>query len=143
MPLTEAQAYAIGVEAYTYAYPMVVMEMTRRVQTSVTEPSGMRAPMGRFAHVAAYPDATFRDVVRPNADTLYSTLWYDVGREPLLLTLSDTGNRYHVIPLYDMFTDVYATLGSRTNGNGGGTEAHVDGTVNKLIEFHNHGWLQS
>ena len=29
------------------------------------------------------------------------------------------------------------------DGNGGGAKAHVDGTVNKLIEFHNHGWLQS
>ena len=28
-------------------------------------------------------------------------------------------------------------------GNGGGAEAHVNGAVNKLIEFHNHGCLQS
>ncbi|MFT3815539.1 MAG: DUF1254 domain-containing protein [Acidovorax sp.] len=125
MPLTEAQAYAIGLEAYTYAYPMVLMEMTRRVQTSAGRPGAMRAPMGRFAHVPTYPDAGFRDVVRPNADTLYSNIWYDVGREPLLLTLPDTGERYHVIPFMDMFTDVFATLGTRTNGNGGGRFAVV------------------
>ncbi len=124
-PTTEDEAYAIGVEAYTYAYPMVLMEMTRRVQTNVAQPGGKRAPMGRFVHMPAYPDHTFRDVVRPNADTLYSTLWYDVGTEPLLLTLPDTGDRYHVVPFMDMFTDVYATLGTRTNGNGGGRFAVV------------------
>lgn len=124
---TEDLAYAIGVEAYTYAYPMVLMELTRRVATNVAQPDAarVRGPMNRFVHVPAYPDASFKDVVRPNADTLYSNIWYDVGEEPLVLTLPDTGNRYHVVPFYDMWTDVFATLGTRTNGNGGGRFALV------------------
>jgi len=126
-PPTEQEAYAIGVEAYTYAYPMVLMEMTRRVRANAAEPDPRtrRTPMNRFAHAAAYADATSRDVVRPNADTLYSSLWYDVGREPLVFTLPDTGGRYHVIPFMDMWTDVFAMLGTRTTGNGGGTFALV------------------
>src|SRR3546814_4137500 len=72
-----------------------------------------------------YPDASFRDVVRPNADTLYSTLWFDVGKEPLILTLPDTAGRYHVVPIMDMWTEVFATLGTRTTGNDGGTVALV------------------
>ena len=125
--ITEADAYAIGIEAYTYAYPMVVMELTRRVATNVAQPDGarVRGPMNRFVHVPTYPDAGFKDVVRPNADTLYSNIWYDVGEEPLVLTLPDMGERYHVIPFYDLWTDVFATLGTRTNGNGGGHFALV------------------
>ncbi|RIX79057.1 DUF1254 domain-containing protein [Acidovorax cavernicola] len=124
---TEEEAHAIGIEAYTYAYPMVVMELTRRVATNVAQPDGarVRGPMNRFVHVPAYPDASFKDVVRPNADTLYSNIWYDVGESPLMLTLPDTGDRYHVIPFYDLWTDVFATLGTRTNGNGGGRFALV------------------
>lgn len=124
-PVTEDEAYAIGVEAYTYAFPMVLMEMTRRVATNVAEPDHRHAPMNRFAHMRAYPDASFRDVVRPNADTLYSLLWFDVGREPLIVTLPDTGGRYHVVPIMDMWTDVFATLGSRTTGTAGGPVALV------------------
>ncbi|MFT3815540.1 MAG: DUF1254 domain-containing protein [Acidovorax sp.] len=127
MPITESDAYAIGVEAYTYAYPLVLMEYTRRVRTNALEPNQVtrRVPMNRFAHALRYADANARDIVRPNADTLYSSLWYDVGAEPLVFTLPDTGDRYHVVPFMDMFTDVFASLGTRTNGNGGGVFALV------------------
>src|SRR3546814_11428650 len=91
-PVTEEDAYAIGLEAYTYAYPMVLMEMTRRVSTNAGE-GRLHAPMNHFSHMKTYPDASFRDVVRPNADTLYSNLWFDVGKEPLILPLPDTAAR--------------------------------------------------
>lgn len=124
-PVSEDEAYAIGIEAYTYAYPLVLMETTRRVSTNAGVPGRLRAPVNQFANMKSYPDATFKDVVRPNADTLYSSLWFDVGREPLILTLPNTQGRYHVIPLMDMWTDVFATLGTRTTGNDGGTVAIV------------------
>ena len=116
--LTENEAYALGIEAYVYAYPLVLMEATRRVATNVAAPQGalIRAPMNQFAHAPRYPDASFKDVVRPNADTLYSNVWYDVGEEPLVFTLPDTAGRYYVFPLMDMWTDVFATLGARTTG---------------------------
>lgn len=124
-PISEDEAYKVGIDAYTYAYPLVLMEMTRRVATNVTTAGAMRSPTNSFANMQSYPDANFKDVVRPNADTLYSSLWFDLSKEPLILTLPDTGGRYHVIPLYDMWTDVFATLGSRTNGTKGGNFALV------------------
>ncbi|WP_428679782.1 DUF1254 domain-containing protein [Sphingopyxis sp.] len=124
-PVSEEEAYAIGIEAYTYAYPLVLMETTRRVSTNAGVSGRLRAPVNQFANMKSYPDATFKDVVRPNADTLYSSLWFDVGKEPLVLTLPNTQGRYHVIPLMDMWTDVFATLGTRTTGNEGGTVAIV------------------
>ena len=123
-PVSEDEAYAIGLEAYTYAYPMVLMDVTRRVSTNASE-GRMRAPVNRFGHMRTYPDASFKDVVRPNADTLYSTLWFDVGMEPLVVTLPKTAGRYHVVPIMDMWTDVFAALGTRTTGNDGGTVALV------------------
>jgi len=137
-PLTEEDAYAIGLEAYTYAYPMVLMEVTRRVSTSAGE-GRMRAPMNAFAHREAYPDASFKDVVRPNADTLYSTLWFDVGKEPLVLTLPATAGRYHIVPIMDMWSEVFAALGTRTTGNDGGIFAlvgpHWEGTLPKGVRM--------
>ena len=134
-PISEDEAYTIGLEAYTYAYPLVLMETTRRVSTNAGVDGKMRAPTNQFAHMKRYPDATFKDVVRPNADTLYSTLWFDVGKEPLVLTLPNTAGRYHVVPIMDMWTDVFATLGTRTTGNDGGTVAlvgpHWQGTLPK------------
>ena len=107
----------IAVDAYVYAYPMVLMEITRRVSTNVEAPRGPFAPMNRFAHLRAFPDHTFREVVRPNADTLYSILWFDVSAEPLVVSAPDTGGRYHMLPMLDMWTDVFAAPGSRTTGD--------------------------
>ena len=126
-PASEEEAYEIGLDAYTYGYPMVLMDTTRRVSTNTGAPGRLRAPMNDFSHMQTYPDATFKDVVRPNADTLYSSLWYDVGKEPLVLTLPKTAGRYHVVPIMDMWTEVFATLGTRTTGNDGGTVALVMG----------------
>src|SRR6185295_10846145 len=101
--------------------PLVLMELTRRVMTNVGEGAPAKvtgAPMNQFSHMRAYPDATFTDVVRPNADTLYSTLWFDVGKEPLVIEIPDSGGRYWLLPMLDMWTDVFASPGTRTSGNG-------------------------
>lgn len=76
------EAIPLGVEAYIYGYPLVTMEMTRRVMTNVREPEGTRSPMGQFVRAREYPTAAFRDVTAPNADTLYTTAWIDVSKEP-------------------------------------------------------------
>jgi hypothetical protein len=110
------RTHEIGVQAYVYAYPMIVMEVTRRVSTNVEAPAGSFAPMNQFAHLRAFPDHKFREVVRPNADTLYSIVWFDVAKEPLVVSVSDTGGRYYMLQMMDMWTDVFATPGSRTSG---------------------------
>ena len=55
------------------------MEMTRRVITNVTKPEGTRAPMGQLIKLREYPNAAFKDVTAPNADTLYATAFLEVG----------------------------------------------------------------
>jgi hypothetical protein len=71
--------------------------------------------MNQFVHLRTFPDHTFREVVRPNADTLYSVVWFDVSKEPLVLSVPDT-DRYYMMPMLDMWTDVFAAPGSRTSG---------------------------
>ena len=112
-----------GIEAYIYGYPLVTMEMTRRVMTNVREPEGTRAPMGQFVRMRHYPDASFRDVTAPNADTLYTTAWLDVSKEPWVLSLPDAANRYYLFPMLDGWTDVFQVPGKRTTGTGSQTYA--------------------
>ena len=56
-PLTEEEALKLGTEAYVYGYPLVTMEMTRRVMTNVAKSDGKLAPMGQFAYLRTYPGA--------------------------------------------------------------------------------------
>jgi len=117
-PLTEKEALEAGVEAYIYGYSLVTMEMTRRVMTNVEQPEGTRAPMGHLVRMKSYPDAKYRDVTAPNADTLYTTGWMDVGKEPWVLTLPDAQGRYYLMPMLDGWTDVFQVPGKRTTGTG-------------------------
>lgn len=114
-------AREIAIDAYIFAFPMVVMEITRRVSTNVQPANGanslrIQSPMNRFTHMPRFPDDSFNAVVRPNADTLYSALWFDVSAEPLVISVPDSGGRYYLLPMMDMWTHVFAAPGSRTTG---------------------------
>src|SRR5262245_40045754 len=85
--LTEKQAIEVATEAYSYGYPLVTMEMTRRVVTNVEKPLGPHAPMGQLILLREYPTPAFRMVTAPNADTLYASAFFDVGKEPWVLSL--------------------------------------------------------
>ena len=116
---TTVSAAAILQEAYLYNLPMVVMDITRRQFTG--DPSlTVYTPVNQFQHNADFPDATFRSVVRPNADTYYSIAWLDLEKEPLVLSLPDTKGRYYMMPMMDAYSNVFASPGTRTTGNKAG-----------------------
>jgi hypothetical protein len=115
-PIDDREAIEIAEEAYIYGYPLVTMEMTRRVMTNTVTPENNHAPMGQFYNAKTYPNASFRDVTAPNADTLYSTAWLDVSREPYIFSIPDMNGRYFLMPMLSAWTDVIAVPGSRTTG---------------------------
>ncbi|MEV6110454.1 DUF1254 domain-containing protein [Streptomyces sp. NPDC051940] len=109
----------LGEEAYIYLYPLVTMDVTR--EQSVNLPADANPAFGapnRFHHIREFPPADFRAVVRPNFDTLYSSAWLDLTAGPVRLSVADAGDRYYMLPMLDMWTDVFASPGSRTTGTG-------------------------
>jgi hypothetical protein len=119
--ITEQEAHAIGVDAYVYFYPLVTMDVTRKQFTNIEpgkEPG--RGPMNMFNNVPTYPSADDKVVVRPNFDTLYSVAYLDMTKEPMVVSVPDTGGRYYLLPMLDMWTDVFASPGWRTTGTQAG-----------------------
>ncbi len=105
-------------QGYLFAYPLVLMDETRKVALS-------RQPANSFNHAQAFPDDRFRAVVRPNADTLYSSAWLDLSKEPVLLHVPDTHGRYYLMQIMDAWTETIASPGKRTTGTSEATFAIV------------------
>jgi len=104
---TEKQAR----DAFLYGYPLVMTEETR--QSSAY-------PSNTLQHLRSFPDHSFRNVVRPNVDTLYSIAWLDLKDEAVVLTLPESKGRYVLMPVLDAWTNVFASIGSRTTGSNAG-----------------------
>jgi hypothetical protein len=113
---SEAEAFDLGQRAYIFGYPLVTMEMTRRVMTNVAAPDGKLAPMGQLAKLRAYPSPSDKEVTAPNADTLYTTGWLDLSRDAYVLGLPDAKGRYYLMPMLSGWTDVFAAPGTRATG---------------------------
>ena len=118
--ISEQDAHDIGVNAYLYFYSPITMDLTRKQLTNVEPGKGLGGPMNSFANVGAYPTAEMKTVVRPNFDTLYSSGWLDLTKEPIIVSVPDTGGRYYLLPMLDMWTDVFASPGWRTTGTTAG-----------------------
>jgi hypothetical protein len=116
--VTEQEAQAIALDAYIYFYPIMSMDLSRKQFTNGT--SDFKGPMNTFVNVPAYPPADFKGVVRSNFDTLYSVSWIDMTREPVVISAPDTDGRFYLLPMLDMWTDVFASPGWRTTGTKAG-----------------------
>jgi len=119
--ITEQVAHAIGVNAYLYFYSLVTMDLTRKQSTNIEPGKEVgKGPMNAFTNVSAYPPADYRTVVRVNFDTLYSVAWLDMTTEPMIVSAPNTAGRYYLLPMLDMWTDVFASPGWRTTGTPAG-----------------------
>ena len=115
--ISEQQVHDIGVNAYLYFYPLLSMDITRLQSTNIEAGKEFaKGPMNTFVNVPAYPPADLKVVVRVNFDTLYSIAWLDLTNEPQVISAPDTDGRFYLLPMLDMWTDVFASPGWRTTG---------------------------
>jgi hypothetical protein len=115
-PTRAERTHQAAVDAYVYGYPLVTMEMTRRVLTNVAKPEGKAAPMAQIAKLRAYPTPQDKEVTAPNADTLYTMAWLDLSKEPWVFGIPDMKGRYYLMPMLSGWTDVFEVPGKRTTG---------------------------
>ena len=110
---TSSQLFAISTiteksrQAYIFGYPLVISSLTREYG---------KDEINKFSHMRELPKASYKKVVKPNFDTLYSTAWLDLSKGPVFLTLPEVKDRYFQVQLLDAWTHVFSSLGTRTSG---------------------------
>jgi hypothetical protein len=101
----------LGAEAYLYGYPLVMMETTR------VQSEKYIGPENQLRLVRQFPNAQFKDVVRPNVDTLYTTAFISMKEGPWVFEMPVNEKRYELMPFMDAWTHVFASPGTRTLGH--------------------------
>ena len=96
-------------EAYIYAFPLVLTDATKTLSTNTDGTMAGRAPVNQFSHAKKLANASFRTVVTPNVDTVYSQAWLDIHDEPMIYVLPET-DRFCRVQLLDAWTNTAAVL---------------------------------
>lgn len=128
----EQLGYGYGLQAYLYGLPSLRLEEFRFSSAQLTTllgRSGMMAfsesandgvQYNEWLHVRQLQNPKTRSGGSPNVDTLYSTAFYDLAAEPLVLALPAVGERYYTIQIVDANLSNVAYLGTRTTGQAAG-----------------------
>ena len=115
--LSTSQARALAQEAYIYFYPLVLMDVSRLMETSAATDNGeVTSSANKFSHQQLFPSPPIGEAIRPNFDTVYSVAWLDLMAEPVIVSMPDTGGRYYLLSMFDMWSEAFATPGTRTTG---------------------------
>ncbi|MCT9629223.1 DUF1254 domain-containing protein [Pseudomonas aeruginosa] len=110
---SQRETLGLAARGYVFGYPLVLADLTRHNFVS-----GI-APANRLVHMSTFPDADFREFVRPNVDTLYTQAWLDMDAGPWVFEVPGS-QRYLLMQFLDAWSNVFASLGSRTLGSQGG-----------------------
>jgi hypothetical protein len=110
----EEVAKLLGMEAWVYGYPLVIMDVTRAVLTATST----CAPINQFTRMLTYVDPDFKNVVRISRNGLWSTAFVDLEQGPFVVSVPEIKGRYYVMRALNMWTDDFLSV--RTSGTDAG-----------------------
>ena len=113
----EQIAYVRGMQGYAYGFPLVMMDLTRKVMTAAARSGEYSAPINQFHRLRDFVSPDFKNVVRISRTPLWSTAFLDLAAEPAVFSHPATNGHYLVAQVMDMWTDNFASIGSRTTGD--------------------------
>ena len=104
-------------QAFEYLFPLYEMARTRFLL--IESPANpRRLTPGAINHRRLLADHRSRAVTTPNNDTLYSSSWLDLASAPVIVSIPRIAARYWSVAMMDIFTNNFAMLGSRLDGEG-------------------------
>jgi hypothetical protein len=116
--LTGEELQRAAENIYIYGYPLVLMDAIRRMKTATPQPSLRGAPINQFAHRRFLPSHSDKDATYPSLDTLSSSAWLDLHKDPVVLSAPQI-DRYHVINFWSSWYEIFGTVSPRTPGRSG------------------------
>ncbi len=107
--LNETQVWELVSQAYSYVFPLVIMDATQTASTNTEAPVQGSAPVNQFIHAQKLADASFKTVVTPNVDTVYTQAWLDLSQEPMVYVMPQA-DRFFQVQVLDAWTNTTTVL---------------------------------
>ncbi|KAJ7774160.1 hypothetical protein DFH07DRAFT_732793, partial [Mycena maculata] len=85
---------------------------------SIANKSGERTT-NSILHETTLANATYRTIVRPNVDTLYSESLIDLSANDVVATMPAVEGRFFVWPFYDVYGNNFCNIGTATSSRAG------------------------
>lgn len=98
---------SVAENAYIWGFPLVLTDRYRALAADY--------PVNQFT-LSTRLSSPQDKVAGPNVDTLYGFGFLDVSKEPLILHVPDTDDRYYSIHLIDAYQNSFAYVGRRATG---------------------------
>lgn len=115
--LTPGEARQIAEEAYIYAYPMLEHYKMMFASAMYPESGAYTAPFNVLANNSRLNGPKDTIIVRPNNDTFYSSVFFDLSGQPQILEVpAITDGRYYSFQIIDMYTHNIDYVGTRKTG---------------------------
>lgn len=107
-------------DAYIYCLPLVLMDITADKVTNTVDRNYTQAPANQFVHVPVLADATAKDIVLPNVDTIYSQAFLDLSETAVIVELPRT-DRFCIMQLMDAYSNTIRMIECMNFTNDGQT----------------------
>ena len=111
--------------AATWGCPLVIMYNLRYNDAVGPEPKAAPNSIWRMQDISTPKLSREAGYVTPNVNTLYGFGFLDLGPQPVILSVPDSGGRYYVVEIVDMWTNAFAYAGGVATGYKGGVFALV------------------
>ncbi len=116
----ETWAYITGMQAVVYGYPAVKNATAR--YGMIERPTGQTdMPLNTFFHSRRASDHTDKLHSSVIPDLLYSGAWFDLSGGPVVITVPGSGDTYLNVQFMEMYSDIFAYLGTQQNGREAGS----------------------
>jgi len=133
----EAWTDALAIQAATYGASLLAMYNLRSSVAVGPNPKTPPNEIWRMEDISTPKLAAESGYVSPNLDVVYGFGFADLGIEPVILTAPDSGGRYYMIEIVDMWTNAFAYPAGGASGYKGGKFALVG------LERRASGWRET
>jgi hypothetical protein len=111
----EAHAYAIGIQAFEYGFPLIYFANIRWKWAK--DPKSVLRPLNSWITPKDFvATSNYRDGGSFNTDTVYAGAFVDLRKGPIVLSTRDPEGHYFSVQLSDFYTNNFAYISKRSGG---------------------------